>query len=241
MYPIYVIFKIAWRWAGRSHYQRIIYMCRRKTSQTYFLYSAICNDYSTAFASINAHSSDVTWTSCRLKSLVTQHFVQQIIDANGKSKLRINGPLWGDSMGHRWCHDVIIALALHSPLVQLVHCPLGLPASSDILRQNVSYVHLADYLHESNPPVYPYRRHTAPGLQGQWNTAQPWRDLKVVSYRTWASVRRSLSVPVQSSCHRRSCAAMMGVTKILDWLLANARPPESVQCSQYWGSSYHGG
>ena len=135
----------------------------------------------------------------------------------------------------------MMSSALYSPLAQWAHFPLVPPAWSDIWHQNVSYVHLTDYLHESILRVYPCRRHTAPGLRGQWNTSQPWRGLKVVSYPTWASVRRTLSVPAQSSCHRWSLAALREVIKLLDWLLANVRPTEAVLSSREWGSSYHGG
>ena len=97
------------------------------------------------------------------------------------------------------CWDDISAL--YSPREQWGHYPLVPPAWNDIWHRNASYVRLADYPHASNPPVYPCRRHTAPGLQGQWNTAQPWRGQLVVSYQTWASVQRTFAVPLHNACH----------------------------------------
>ena len=45
------------------------------------------------------HYCDVTWTSCRLKSLVIRLFVQQRMQI--PIKVRITGPLWGEFTGDR--------------------------------------------------------------------------------------------------------------------------------------------
>ena len=78
------------------------------------------------------HYSDVTWTSWHLKS-PTPRQLSLRLSAKKTLKLRITGPLWGESTGHRWwpvdspykgpvmnkalpCYDVIIRVLLFQVL-----------------------------------------------------------------------------------------------------------------------------
>ena len=45
-----------------------------------------------------------SWTVCPFKSLTTRLFVQQLVQANNREKLKllVNDPLWWESAGDRW-------------------------------------------------------------------------------------------------------------------------------------------
>ena len=128
---------------------------------------------------------------------------------------------------------------LYSPHRQWPYCRNMSAVWSYISHQSVSGVPLTDYHHEPNPPACPCRRRTAPSLQGQWNTCQPWQGLKAGSCLTLASVQMTSVLPVHR-CSLQQESQMWDSTMTSDFQLT-LRPLETACALQARDSTYHWG